>query len=433
MDPFNSPPRSRASGRSGPRTKLGCLTCRRRKVRCDQPNGASHAQTRCGNCSRLNLDCYYPPPGAPSRRSRKSADGVGRNSPRTTSVIRQAAGYDPGQLGGRDAGNNEGTDRGETASSNESSSQYNSYQQAMFMAPTWLPQSDVNPLPQLDPPPTQDYLPQQESPGQQVQLDRVFGEMSALSGFPDADVAQWQTTFPSGILSPLQDLFVSPLLPWKGPPTRFNSPAGNNVTGPPGQIQQSRFRSPIANLSRRQSAPASSSTSTPMPMPTLRESGIGDTPRKRPSISVDLAMFDVTEHQRSLLGQFNATSNPIPLVAPIDSQWKSAYLSLMSMARDCSYLINAICAVSELHLAGSRRGSVEQAFGYYQSATTKAEAILEMASIHVEDWTLKQAFATLFLLMHPEVHQPDITNLSPPVHVLLIVILPDHGTTPCRP
>lgn len=40
-------------GRSGPRRKTGCLTCRRRKVRCDE------AKPICAHCTRLRLQCVY--------------------------------------------------------------------------------------------------------------------------------------------------------------------------------------------------------------------------------------------------------------------------------------------------------------------------------------------------------------------------------------
>ena len=47
------PIHSRGTGRSGPKRKTGCLTCRRRKVRCDE------AKPVCANCVRLRLDCGY--------------------------------------------------------------------------------------------------------------------------------------------------------------------------------------------------------------------------------------------------------------------------------------------------------------------------------------------------------------------------------------
>ncbi|BCR99563.1 Zn(II)2Cys6 transcription factor [Aspergillus luchuensis] len=46
-------PRARGMGRSGPRRRTGCLTCRARKVRCDE------TKPTCANCTRLRLQCTY--------------------------------------------------------------------------------------------------------------------------------------------------------------------------------------------------------------------------------------------------------------------------------------------------------------------------------------------------------------------------------------
>ena len=54
---MTEPVHSKASGRSGPKRKTGCSTCRRRKVRCDE------ARPSCQNCLRLRLDCGYVVPG----------------------------------------------------------------------------------------------------------------------------------------------------------------------------------------------------------------------------------------------------------------------------------------------------------------------------------------------------------------------------------
>ncbi|WWC61542.1 uncharacterized protein I303_104126 [Kwoniella dejecticola CBS 10117] len=64
------------------RSKLGCLTCRKRRKLCDQnkPN--------CGACGRLQLECNWPPddtPRQPSRRSRPS------NPPLSPSIVNPPA------------------------------------------------------------------------------------------------------------------------------------------------------------------------------------------------------------------------------------------------------------------------------------------------------------------------------------------------------
>ncbi|KAB8234588.1 Zn(II)2Cys6 transcription factor domain-containing protein [Aspergillus alliaceus] len=58
-------PKARGTGRSGPRRRTGCLTCRARKVRCDE------AKPTCANCTRLRLQCIYKNivPGIAPRRA----------------------------------------------------------------------------------------------------------------------------------------------------------------------------------------------------------------------------------------------------------------------------------------------------------------------------------------------------------------------------
>lgn len=55
-------------GRAAPRSRLGCATCKRRHVRCDE------AYPSCQPCYRLQLQCYYPhrskrAPGPPKHRT----------------------------------------------------------------------------------------------------------------------------------------------------------------------------------------------------------------------------------------------------------------------------------------------------------------------------------------------------------------------------
>lgn len=49
-------------GRSGPRRKTGCMTCRRRKVRCDETKPV------CSHCTRLRLQCVYKSASEVTRR-----------------------------------------------------------------------------------------------------------------------------------------------------------------------------------------------------------------------------------------------------------------------------------------------------------------------------------------------------------------------------
>ncbi|KAL2830053.1 hypothetical protein BDW59DRAFT_141682 [Aspergillus cavernicola] len=76
------PPKARGPGRSGPRRRTGCLTCRARKVRCDE------AKPTCVNCTRLHLQCVYKSviiPGLSTRSSRR------RSTSRTAQEVEDAS------------------------------------------------------------------------------------------------------------------------------------------------------------------------------------------------------------------------------------------------------------------------------------------------------------------------------------------------------
>lgn len=57
-------------GRSGPRSKTGCQTCKIRRVRCDETRPC------CGHCSRLKLDCVYMPPRPRQSQRRQTSAHV---------------------------------------------------------------------------------------------------------------------------------------------------------------------------------------------------------------------------------------------------------------------------------------------------------------------------------------------------------------------
>lgn len=46
-----------------------CITCRRRKVKCDKNSSG------CANCRRAKIECIFPGPGRAPRKSRKPPDG----------------------------------------------------------------------------------------------------------------------------------------------------------------------------------------------------------------------------------------------------------------------------------------------------------------------------------------------------------------------
>ena len=60
---------SGASGAGAPGLNpRSCVTCRRRKVKCDK-------KQPCSNCARAKIECVFPGPGRAPRKSRKPPDG----------------------------------------------------------------------------------------------------------------------------------------------------------------------------------------------------------------------------------------------------------------------------------------------------------------------------------------------------------------------
>jgi hypothetical protein len=72
----NEPPLPKNSAATFPRhaaaeppssTSRSCVTCRRRKVRCNK-------RSPCSNCTKAGINCIFPPPGRAPRKSKRPAD-----------------------------------------------------------------------------------------------------------------------------------------------------------------------------------------------------------------------------------------------------------------------------------------------------------------------------------------------------------------------
>jgi len=61
-------PNGSASGASAAQNARSCVTCRKRKVKCDK-------KQPCSNCTRAKIECIFPGPGRAPRKSRKPQDG----------------------------------------------------------------------------------------------------------------------------------------------------------------------------------------------------------------------------------------------------------------------------------------------------------------------------------------------------------------------
>ena len=63
----NPSPR-KSSGQHNTLSIRSCVTCRKRKVRCDKVHPS------CGNCTKAHIECIFPGPGRAPRKSRKPPD-----------------------------------------------------------------------------------------------------------------------------------------------------------------------------------------------------------------------------------------------------------------------------------------------------------------------------------------------------------------------
>ncbi|KAI1352392.1 hypothetical protein F5Y01DRAFT_324336 [Xylaria sp. FL0043] len=67
-------------GRSGPRSRSGCQTCKARRVRCDEKHPV------CSHCHRLQLECIYGSVTRSSRKTHNNKNAMQRNEVLTTPV-----------------------------------------------------------------------------------------------------------------------------------------------------------------------------------------------------------------------------------------------------------------------------------------------------------------------------------------------------------
>ncbi|PSN65272.1 hypothetical protein BS50DRAFT_575317 [Corynespora cassiicola Philippines] len=67
-DRVHKPASASAAGANPASNPRSCVTCRRRKVKCDK-------KQPCSNCSRAKIECVFPGPGRAPRKSRKPPDG----------------------------------------------------------------------------------------------------------------------------------------------------------------------------------------------------------------------------------------------------------------------------------------------------------------------------------------------------------------------
>ncbi|KAK1235581.1 hypothetical protein PQX77_001174 [Marasmius sp. AFHP31] len=71
----NPPPKLKRPVRSHKKSRMGCLQCKKRRVKCDE------TQPICGNCSRRSTDCVYEPFCPPRKARQPAASTSGTREP----------------------------------------------------------------------------------------------------------------------------------------------------------------------------------------------------------------------------------------------------------------------------------------------------------------------------------------------------------------
>ncbi|KAJ5160115.1 uncharacterized protein N7482_007119 [Penicillium canariense] len=340
-------PKARGAGRSGPRRRTGCLTCRARKVRCDE------TKPSCSNCDRLRLHCAYKPPialGSPwSASSRRT------NDPAAT-----AAAHGISQAGPTPA-------LGPTAAVS-----------VVVAASQRSP--DVN-----------FFNTVLRSDGQHRTIAAPTTPMQRLPTDPESYPPELggpfdMLGFMGGITSELErkhlDL-TSGLAAFTTGPTLQSSSAGiaGNVSEE-GQILGER-RSPL-------SPDGSSSLVDGISIGSASDAATTRGSWPDPG---------GTTYEEQLLHHFLVIDPPAALFGPVTMEWKYVRPSILAHARDFSPLLNALYCYSDVHQAVMEGKRWRWAPTYYRVASSEIQACLLG---DVAEPTLVKVFATVFFLMLSE-------------------------------
>jgi hypothetical protein len=337
-------PKARGSGRSGPRRRTGCLTCRARKVRCDE------VKPSCANCDRLRLRCVYKTPTARGSWAspRRSVDSTGHAHPVTQTVPTPAMG--PASAAAA------------VAAASQRLPDLNFFGTVLrsddhhrtIPAPT-------TPIRRL-PGDTESYPPEVGGP---------FDMLGFMGGIT-SDLEQKHLDLTSGLSA-----FTA------SPSARSLSAGMAARVNEDGQLIADR-RTPI-------SPDGSSSLVDGMSI-----GSASDAATTRGSWSDP----GTITYEEQLLQHFLAVDPPAAIFGPVSMEWKYVRPSVLAHARDFSPLLNALYSYSDVHKAVLEGKRWRWAPTYYRVASSEMQACLLG---DVTDSTLVKVFAAVFFLMLSEV------------------------------
>lgn len=338
-------PKARGSGRSGPRRRTGCLTCRARKVRCDE------AKPSCANCDRLRLRCVYKPPIALGSwaSSRRSVDLTAAHAHPVAQTAPTPA------LGPESAA-------AAVAGASQRSPDLNFFgtvlrsddQHRTIPAPT-------TPIRRLS----------GDTESYPAELGGTFDMLGFMGGIT-SELEQKHLDLTSGLSAFTTNLSAQSL----------SAGMAGSVTDD-GQLISER-RTPL-------SPDGSSSLVDGMSI-----GSASDAATTRGSWSDPGS----TTYEEQLLQHFLAIDPPAAIFGPVSMEWKYVQPSALDRARDFSPLLNALYCYSDVHKALLEGKRWRWAPTYYRVASSEMQACLLG---DVTDSKLVTVFAAVFFLMLSEV------------------------------
>ncbi|KAJ6119600.1 hypothetical protein N7523_003880 [Penicillium sp. IBT 18751x] len=346
-------PKARGPGRSGPRRRTGCLTCRARKVRCDE------TKPSCANCDRLRLRCVYKPPialgsWASSHRSVESP---------ATLAHRMAQTAPTPALGPATAAS-------AVAAASQRSPDLNFFgtvlrsdnQHRVIPAPTSSIRRSLGD--------TESYP---------AELGGPFDMLGFMGGIT-SELEQKHLDLTSGVSA-----FTTT------PSTRSLSASMATSVTDDGQIT-AETRTPLSPDGTSSLADGMSIGST------------SDAATTRGSWSDPGSI----SYEEQLLQHFLVIDPPAAIFGPVLMEWKYVRSSVLVHARDSSPLLNALYCYSDVHKALLEGKRWRWAPTYYRVASSEMQACLLG---DVTDSTLVKAFATVFFLMLSELSSsPELSS-----------------------
>ena len=335
------PPRARGSGRSGPRRRTGCLTCRSRKVRCDE------TKPQCANCTRLQLSCVYNRfffgSAIPRRQSQRGLVGLGSPTPPPQPPVSVS----PPQTQ-------------PTAPAIESLPQDRRTAGINFLDTVLRADEQQQQQQQSEQEVTNE--PSQDGPDLAGPFD-----MLGFIGEITSELGQKQMDLTNGISD-----FISPTTP----PSIATTSGG----GGPGQ-----------HTPRTSPSVGHGATTNHIAMEEFAAT---------PETPTSSGISAQATYEEQLLGHFARTKAPPTIFGPVDVEWTYVRPVFLAQSLESSPLLNAIYCYADVHKAMLEGTRWKLAPTYYRLASSE---IQERILGDVNEWTLKRVFTAVFLLMLSEV------------------------------